>query len=794
MRPRRLELEGFSAYRNPVEVDFEGVDLFALTGPTGVGKTAILDAIAFALYGVVHRLGDKKAVAPAISQGRHEARVRLDFTVGDQAWTAVRSVRRTKGGGATTAEARLEGPDGVVAGTADEVTTEVTRLLGLTYDHFTRCVVLPQGEFARFLHDKPSDRQDLLVSLLELGVYGRMAQRAGQRAGEARRELDTLDGNLAQLAAATDDAVDAAAARAGVLADLLGEVDAALPAVTALEADEARHRAVVDEATRDAGLLEAVVVPGEVAGLAAAESSTAAALAQGRAAVEAAEAALVESEQAAAGLPERAELVALLAAFDEEAALAARREKGDGVVAELRDHHEAAAHAQRVAEADESAARLVQHQVQAAHRAHAVRADLVAGEPCPVCEHVVTELPGGEAPPDLDDTRAAVAAAEIAEKAASAAATDAARQLSAAEAKLAEVDEQLAARRATLADRERPSVEAELAAVDTAAATVRAAAEAATSARETERAAVRKSEAAAAAVAGARRHFDEVRDGVARLDPPARVGADLATEWDALAAWAVEAAPASRARATEATDAAEQAATARSAAVAQLHQRCAEAGVAVPKRGSLRDAVVEARAQAGSRHESLVAQRAEAEKVEAARADAQERHDLARSLATHLDAKHFEQWLLGEAVRTLAAGATELLHSLSGGHYSLSVDGRGNFVVVDHHNADEVRSARTLSGGETFLASLALALALADRIAAMASGGAARLDAIFLDEGFGTLDPDTLDVVASAVEELGAAGRMVGVVSHVAELAERVPVSFEVSRSGNTSLVTRVER
>ena len=115
-------------------------------------------------------------------------------------------------------------------------------------------------------------------------------------------------------------------------------------------------------------------------------------------------------------------------------------------------------------------------------------------------------------------------------------------------------------------------------------------------------------------------------------------------------------------------------------------------------------------------------------------------------------------------------------------------------MVIDHHNADEVRSARTLSGGETFLASLALALALADRIAAMASGGAARLDAIFLDEGFGTLDPDTLDVVASAVEDLGAAGRMVGVVSHVAELAERVPVRFEVARSGNTATVTRVER
>ena len=61
-----------------------------------------------------------------------------------------------------------------------------------------------------------------------------------------------------------------------------------------------------------------------------------------------------------------------------------------------------------------------------------------------------------------------------------------------------------------------------------------------------------------------------------------------------------------------------------------------------------------------------------------------------------------------------------------------------------------MRSARTLSGGETFLASLALALALADQLALMAGRGGARLESLFLDEGFGTIDPDTLDTVASA--------------------------------------------
>ena len=104
-----------------------------------------------------------------------------------------------------------------------------------------------------------------------------------------------------------------------------------------------------------------------------------------------------------------------------------------------------------------------------------------------------------------------------------------------------------------------------------------------------------------------------------------------------------------------------------------------------------------------------------------------------------------------------------------------------------------MRSVRTLSGGETFLTSLALALALADQIAQLAATGDVRLESVFLDEGFGTLDADTLDTVADALEELGATGRLVGVVTHVRELAERMPVRFEVTKVGATSLVTRAE-
>jgi exonuclease SbcC len=74
----------------------------------------------------------------------------------------------------------------------------------------------------------------------------------------------------------------------------------------------------------------------------------------------------------------------------------------------------------------------------------------------------------------------------------------------------------------------------------------------------------------------------------------------------------------------------------------------------------------------------------------------------------------------------------------------------------------------------------------------MAAGGAVQLESIFLDEGFGTLDADTLDTVGGALEEL-AAGRMVGLVSHVRELADRLPVRYVVTKTPTTSTVERVD-
>ncbi|WP_318388910.1 SbcC/MukB-like Walker B domain-containing protein, partial [Enterobacter sp.] len=97
--------------------------------------------------------------------------------------------------------------------------------------------------------------------------------------------------------------------------------------------------------------------------------------------------------------------------------------------------------------------------------------------------------------------------------------------------------------------------------------------------------------------------------------------------------------------------------------------------------------------------------------------------------------------------------------------------------VMDTWQADAVRDTRTLSGGESFLVSLALALALSDLVSHKT-----RIDSLFLDEGFGTLDSETLDTALDALDALNATGKTIGVISHVEAMKERIPVQIKVKK------------
>jgi exonuclease SbcC len=115
------------------------------------------------------------------------------------------------------------------------------------------------------------------------------------------------------------------------------------------------------------------------------------------------------------------------------------------------------------------------------------------------------------------------------------------------------------------------------------------------------------------------------------------------------------------------------------------------------------------------------------------------------------------------------------------GRYLLrrKLSGELELDIVDGWQGDVARDTRTLSGGESFLVSLALALSLSDLVSNKTS-----IDSLFLDEGFGTLDGDTLDIALNALDTLNATGKMIGVISHVESLKERIPAQIRVEKGG----------
>jgi exonuclease SbcC len=219
--------------------------------------------------------------------------------------------------------------------------------------------------------------------------------------------------------------------------------------------------------------------------------------------------------------------------------------------------------------------------------------------------------------------------------------------------------------------------------------------------------------------------------------------------------------------------------------LARLEEQCAEAS--------------SARERAASELKSLEQEKKNLDTAEA------RRDELSRGLAGYTalnkdlsggnpHKKTFDAWMLGLYLAEVAAYATKRLERMSEGRYSLFLNAMGeggrnrnglDLSVFDAYTGKK-RPCATLSGGESFMASISLALGLADSI--QARSGGVRLDAVFIDEGFGSLDEQTLDKALTILDELRD-HRMVGLISHVAEMRNRIPSRIEVVKSSAGSRI-----
>jgi DNA repair protein SbcC/Rad50 len=791
VRPLSITLEGFSAYRRRQTVDLETAEFFSLSGPTGSGKSSLIDGMIFALYGRVPRLG-ARAVAPVISAGSDRARVSLHFEVRGERYVVSRIAERTDSG-ATVREARLESGAGTpMASGAGEVTRAVEELLRLRFEDFTKTVVLPQGDFARFLNAGSRERRDLLRDLLGLDVYARVRDLANERKAEAAGRAASARSQLESLEVPEPSDLDTARERMADLETLAKEIGARLEELEDAESfvEKAQDELeFVDEARRRLGdihppphldeLDERLVSARE------AESLAIEALE-----VTHAEAARLEAE--IDSLPSE-ETIGNVRATHEELGRVHQRIVGidlDSARATVEAAEETLVSGEaRLADAERAAAA-----ARVTHAAHTVGETLVVGRPCPVCAREVESIPELDTPPGLDERDRDVAEAKEAIAVTREDLQRARARATEAEARSSELTElrsTLVARLATAPSLEElSSAEASLQASRRSLKETRAELEGLEGALKRAR---RDHEEAAEALATVGKALRDAHVLVARLpgvelDPPNSGSDDPLVEWKEFLTW--------RDTALDRLD------DERRLLVAGLEEKRERAS-------SLRDGLIARLGSVGLAAEKpydvTVARELEVARSHLARLEeATERaaalnkqlgaatriEARAGALANHLRANGFERWLMAGAIAGLVGGANELLAQLSGGGFSLEADEEGSFRIVDHRNADELREVATLSGGETFLVSLALSLALAETLSAAGGGG---LDAIILDEGFGTLDEESLDVVAAVLEELAGRGLMVGVITHVKELAARAPVRYQVTREPEGSTVEMME-
>lgn len=876
MRLHSLSLTGVGPFRSRQVIDFDAVSasgLFLIEGPTGAGKTTIIDGIVFALYGSLSGAeSDASRMRSHLCDPDERTEVTLDFSIGGVRHTITRNPsyerRKARGEGTTLERAAqtLRVHDDAIPDMreAKEIGVYLQQRIGLTADQFRRLVVLPQGEFDTLLRAKPRERYDTVAGLIDDGVLQRVQQDLKERADEAQRLradveteveriLDVMRERAAEVAEvsegpAPDDAAleefapDVAladiarrAAEAARAAELSG---AALQTLQAEEHDarakaEAAHaagaaRAALEQASAAAGPQMAALGDEGLRSLIldlVAQRTRLEPLAEweGQADARARESARrhahaddlaqrIESARAeAATLPERqrevdAELAraralsgtaqtqatelerleALEVALGERATTASAIETTRATVTHAADELQAARDALQVA-------RDMHHQLARAQldqRAAHLASLLVEGDHCPVCGSTEHPRPahdtGAALVSDDDVSRAheASAAAEQRER-------EAAADLELLRSSLATLEQQLAVIDARLDGATHESMAASLTEARSALQEAQSA-EArvpglvdqleSLTAQATASTALIESLVAqeAAARAEARAHDDAIAEETDRHR--AAVG-DEGTATAALAALTIR------------LDAAETLQRARHAAAGHsvdVDPGAADAALVEAVNSRTRAETAHAHADAwrlrlADTHAVLTNQSlaltAARERLETVGRGTEAVIRLGELVTARSPANRRNLTLQAYAVQrrfeSVLEAASTHLERMSSGKFSFVIDeeaaGRAQaglgIDILDTWTGQR-RDPESLSGGETFYASLSLALGLAD-IVREESGGIS-LDTLFVDEGFGSLDADTLSVVLDQLDALRSRGRVVGVISHVSEMKEWV--------------------
>lgn len=915
MKPLRLEMTAFGPYRDTHVLDFRrlrGNPLLLICGPTGAGKTMLLDAICFALFGECS--GETRKADTVRSHHAHpqtRTTVTFDFSVGDDLYRVRRAPAwkkpKVKGDGFTDQppDATLwlrnrcltdAEPGHVLETGHQKVTQRITDLLGFSSRQFRQVVVLPQGEFQRFLQAGSKEREAILEVLFQTRRYLLIQELLKQRAKEAEqlvrekilhRDLllrqasaenrDRLIEKIAhlqtQLSAAREELAlaiereksafaaleqarqieqrflelhqaqlgyDELQARRPSYQDLklrLSRAQQAAP-LTHLEQQVQQREHEWRQASETRNRAERLLEQTNRAQQQAAQH-LAAEMARQRDRDEAL-AELHRLEQLQPGLQK------LQQALDRQRTAQARLEREQGRQADVERlkrqiaaaDTEISQTADRIRSLQTKLDRLRAHahaleELWIAGQAAILASRLVPGQPCPVCGSTEHPSPAQPQPglPTEEQLREAQAAIQQTERTLQ----DALDEQQRAIARRDEVQRQLTQTQEALTQARQAASE-ELAAAQAQVNTLAAAIPES----------LRAPGALARAIEAARRTVSELQsalDAAQRKDKEASAALSAARAElemaDRQAAEAQRALQETKAQFDAAlrkagfADAQEYSAARLSrheidlldeqirrfdnqlaAAAAKLEQaRNAVEGLKRPNLAELEAALAAAQQErthaqdrktglekdlrsADQHLQQLDALEAELEKLESRQRVTSVLADVAQGRNSF--SLSFQRFVQITQLDRVLETASERLRLMSKGRYclqrapepeSLAKAGGLDIQVLDSHTG-QARPVSTLSGGESFLASLALALALSDVVQAAAGG--IRLDSIFVDEGFGTLDEEALELALATLRSLQAGGRFVGIISHVAELREQIPARIEILPSHRGSSITMV--
>ena len=866
MRPLVVVMQAFGPYAGEQRLDFadlHGAGFFLITGPTGSGKTTILDAMSFALYGVT-------SGGPENEGGRSGAAMRsdhadpstptlvlFDFALGDDAYRIERIPEqerpKRRGDGTTTQlqEAtmwRLRRADGggleidgrPLATGGTRVSAKAEEIIGFRSEQFRQVVMLPQGRFQKLLEADSREREQILRALFDTGHYTHIELALKAEAGDLRHAVETVttqrDEVLRQAEAENLDELHERCARLSVEADdATGHAD---KAELARDAAQQRLAEARDATTRLDELDASVKALDELAARDVEASAWAAELAAARraASLEDVERQSVEAQTASERYGSSAAqdarrhaqaaetLKAARSVLEVEESRGTERDRAASEVQRLKGYVGVAgdlATAQSDAATAEAVAKGARARADAADRSWRegqrklteletgwrerqsglLARELRDGEPCPVCgarEHPTPAqpAPGAATQSDLEELRTEVA-------------TLLARR-DEIQRDLADTEMSAAAAAALLAERRKATPEeyADPATLSVALAAAERLDVEFRAARETAVAGAHEAEIEAAAAEAARARSAEA---LTQAEVEARETAGRFAERLAAAGFAAEAEW--RAARRDVAEIERLDALVSGHAEAKLKAaervrlaRTAANGVTRPHVEGLAEASGEATARARAAREAasgLAAGAVTAEKqlgrlVELADEEAElgARYQIIGRLAdvaSGANPRHlsFQSYVLGAFLDDVLVAASHRLQVMSNGRYRLERTERrsgGKLAAGLGLEAYDswtgiARPVATLSGGETFMAALSLALGLAEVVQAHAGG--IRLDTVFVDEGFGSLDDESLDLAISSLMGLNDGGRLVGIISHVSELRERIDARLEI-RAGKT--------